>query len=92
MTGPRWVIHLPTTLTSYVAAVGLVAALRESLAHVDVLDFGEVTLSPEDDQGRRTRIWCDARLDGPGGRRCRRPARHPGACRDRQERHDPDRP
>ncbi|MEO3743920.1 hypothetical protein [Plantactinospora sp. B5E13] len=73
-------IHLPTTLTSYVAAVGPVAALRDSLRHVDVLDFGEVTLPPEDDQSRRTRIWCDARIDGPGGRRCTRPARHPGAC------------
>jgi hypothetical protein len=78
VTGPRRVIHLPTTLTDSTAATRLVAALRDSLGHVDTLDFGEATLSAEDDQSTRTRIWCDARLDGAG--RCRLPQSHPGPC------------
>ncbi|MFI7434114.1 hypothetical protein [Micromonospora haikouensis] len=78
MTGPRLVIHLPTTLTDPTAAVRLAVALRDSLGHVDTLDFGEATLSAEDDQSTRTRIWCDAHLDGAG--RCRLPQPHPGRC------------
>ena len=78
MTAPRWVIHLPTTLTSQDGAVALALALRDSLGHVTAIDFGETTLSEEDRQFLRTRIWCDARLDGPG--RCRRSADHDGAC------------
>jgi hypothetical protein len=74
------VIHLPTTLTSFDAAVELVTALRASLAHVPVLDFGVTTFSEEDHQSRRTRVWCDAQIGGPGGRRCQRPDDHPGAC------------
>jgi hypothetical protein len=77
---PCWVIHLPTTLTSLDAAVELVTALRVSLAHVPALDFGETTLSEEDQQSVRTRVWCDARIGGPGGRRCQRPDDHPGGC------------
>jgi hypothetical protein len=53
---PRWVIHLPTTLTSLDAAVELVCALRASLTHLPVLDFGELTLAEEDKQFLRTRI------------------------------------
>ncbi|PSK63274.1 hypothetical protein B0E53_04800 [Micromonospora sp. MH33] len=71
---PRWIIHLPTTLTRRVEAT----ALRDSLGHVTDIDFGETTLSEEDRQFVRTRIWCDARL--PGNARCPRPADHDGAC------------
>ncbi|MFI7606711.1 hypothetical protein ACIBTV_16440 [Micromonospora sp. NPDC049366] len=78
MTAPRWVIHLPTTLTSLDGAVALVRALRDSLGHVDTVDFGEATLSEEDRQFLRTRVWCDARLDGAG--RCRRRDGHTGPC------------
>ncbi|WP_346540163.1 hypothetical protein [Micromonospora sp. DPT] len=78
VTAPRWIIHLPTTLTSLDAAADLVVALRESLGHVPALDFGETTLSEEDRQRLRHRVWCDARLDG--GRRCRLPDGHPGSC------------
>lgn len=78
MTVPRWVIHLPTTLTSLDGAISLATALRDSLAHVTVIDFGETTLSEEDRQFLRTRIWCDARLDGGG--RCRRRDDHDGPC------------
>ncbi|RZU73641.1 hypothetical protein EV384_2058 [Micromonospora kangleipakensis] len=78
MTAPRWIIHLPTTLTSLAAAADLAAALRDSLGHVAALDFGETTLSEEDRQHLRHRVWCDARLDG--GRRCRLRDGHPGTC------------
>ncbi|WP_018253652.1 hypothetical protein [Salinispora mooreana] len=74
----RWVLHLPTTLTNQDDAVRLAAALRDPLTHVTVLDFGETTLSEEDRQLLRTRVWCDARLDEAG--RCRRRADHAGPC------------
>ncbi|PWU43455.1 hypothetical protein DLJ46_31335 [Micromonospora globispora] len=79
MTAPRWIIHLPTTLTSLDTAADLVAALRDSLGHVTAIDFGETTLSEEDRQHLRHRLWCDARHDG--GRRCRLRDGHPGSCR-----------
>ena len=78
MTAPRWIIHLPTTLTSLDEAITLAAALRDSLGHVTAIDFGETTLSEEDRQFLRTRIWCDAKLDGAG--RCRRRDDHDGPC------------
>jgi hypothetical protein len=53
---PSWVIHLPTMLTSLNAAVELVTALRVSLAHVPALDFGETTLSEEDNPSLRNRV------------------------------------
>lgn len=78
----RWVLHLPTRLTGQAAVVALAEALRDSLAHVPALDFGECTLSVEDDQSRRVRIWCDART---AVGRCARAAGHPGPC-DRPDR------
>jgi hypothetical protein len=78
MTAPRWIIHLPTALTSLDATIALTTALRDSLGHVTAIDFGETTLSEEDRQFVRTRIWCDAKLDGAG--RCRRSNDHDGPC------------
>ena len=78
MSAPRWIIHLPTTLTSADDAARLAVALRHSLGHVLAIDFGETTLSEEDRQFVRTRVWCDARLAGPG--RCHLPVGHPGPC------------
>ncbi|WP_027660127.1 hypothetical protein [Salinispora fenicalii] len=82
----RWVLHLPTTLTNQDDAVRLATALRDSLAHVTVLDFGETTLSEEDRQPLRSRVWCDIRLDGAG--RCRHRANHAGPCGDAADRCD----
>ncbi|MEU7618569.1 hypothetical protein AB0B27_21085 [Micromonospora rifamycinica] len=58
---------------------------RRALGHVLAADFGETTLSEEDRQFARTRVWCDAPLDGPGRRRypadrCGCPAGHDGGC------------
>ncbi|MEU6022118.1 hypothetical protein ACGFIK_01515 [Micromonospora sp. NPDC048871] len=78
MSAARWIIHLPTTLTSLDQATALAVALRDSLGHLTVIDFGETTLSEEDHQSLRTRIWCDAPLDEPG--RCHRPNDHDGPC------------
>lgn len=75
----RWVIHLPTTLTDLDQAIDLASALRASLGHLDAIDFGEATLSAEDRQFLRTRVWCDARLPG-GGPRCVLADGHPGEC------------
>ncbi|MFF0150929.1 hypothetical protein [Micromonospora sp. NPDC005203] len=73
---PRWIVHLPTTLASIDGARALAEALRDSLGHVSAIDFGETTLSEEDRQFVRTRVWCDHRL--PGGARCTLHADHPG--------------
>ncbi|MEU7585124.1 hypothetical protein AB0A95_02335 [Micromonospora sp. NPDC049230] len=78
MTAPCWIIHLPTTLTSPDEATALAVALRDSLGHLSVLDFGEITLSEEDAQFLRTRVFCDVALDGAG--RCRRRDGHDGPC------------
>ncbi|MBQ0894496.1 hypothetical protein KBX37_15535 [Micromonospora sp. U56] len=78
MTSPRWIIHLPTTLASLDGAITLAVALRDSLGHVTAIDFGETTLSEEDRQFLRSRVWCDAKLDGVD--RCRRRDEHDGPC------------
>ncbi|MFC0033005.1 hypothetical protein ACFFMM_26105 [Micromonospora chaiyaphumensis] len=56
----------------------LAVALRDSLGHVTAVDYGETTLSEEDRQFVRTRIWCDARLSDQI--RCPLPADHDGPC------------
>ncbi|MFE9693632.1 hypothetical protein [Micromonospora sp. NPDC005806] len=78
VTAPRWIIHLPTMLNSLDTAAALAVALRDSLGHVTAVDFGETTLSEEDAQHLRHRVWCDSRLDG--GRRCYLRDGHPGSC------------
>ncbi|WP_433531975.1 hypothetical protein ACQPYA_07895 [Micromonospora sp. CA-263727] len=78
MNAPRWIIHLPTTLTSLGEVTALTIALRDSLGHITAIDFGETTLSEENKQFVRTRIWCDAPHDGPN--RCRLPNNHPNPC------------
>ncbi|MGC4754858.1 hypothetical protein [Micromonospora trifolii] len=77
--GPaRWIVHLPTTLTSVDGAWALAEALRDSLGHVSAIDFGETTVSEEDRQSLRTRVWCDHRL--ACGARCTRRIDHGGMC------------
>ncbi|MGC5291284.1 hypothetical protein [Micromonospora sp. DT231] len=75
---PALIIHLPTALTSLDEVTALAVALRDSLGHLAVLDFGEITVSEEDAQFLRTRVWCDAVLGGAG--RCRRRDAHDGPC------------
>ncbi|MER7417856.1 hypothetical protein ABT346_13905 [Micromonospora peucetia] len=75
---PHWIIHLPTTLTRLDEVAALAMALRRSLGHVLAIDFGEATLSEEDRQFLRTRVWCDQPM--PGGGRCARRSEHLDGC------------
>jgi hypothetical protein len=78
MSEPRWVIHLPTALPTLDEAAALVGALRDSLGHVTVLDFGEATVSEEDRQGVRRQIYCNRLVTG--GVRCILPDGHDHPC------------
>ncbi|MGC4876701.1 hypothetical protein ACLQ26_10635 [Micromonospora sp. DT43] len=53
-------------MTSLDEVAALAVALCDSLGHLAVVDFGEMTLSEEDAQFLRTRVFCDARLGGVG--------------------------
>jgi hypothetical protein len=81
MSEARWVIHLPTTLTTLDAATKLVTALRDSLDHVTAIDFGDATLTEEDDQPAHYQVYCDRLLDDRS--RCRRLDRHADPCSSR---------
>jgi hypothetical protein len=78
MNAPHWHIHLPTTLTSLDQATTLAVALRDSPGHLTAIDFSETTLSEENKQHVRTRIWRDTPLNGPN--RCRLPNDHDDPC------------
>ncbi|MFY1686799.1 hypothetical protein [Plantactinospora sp. WMMB782] len=60
------------------AATELAARLAESLAFLPELDAGEVTVSAEDAQHERYRVFCDRLLLGAG--RCGEREGHPGPC------------
>ena len=62
MTPRRWILHLPTTLTSLDEARELTERLRETLAFVTVLDFGKVIASGSPDQVRTDPAVLDAYL------------------------------
>ncbi|SCL17041.1 DivIVA domain-containing protein [Micromonospora inyonensis] len=53
------------------------------------VDAGEVTVSQEDAQGVRHRVFCDRLL--PGGGRCALPTEHSVPCTARRRRPNPDR-
>ncbi|MEV4754684.1 hypothetical protein AB0J86_06170 [Micromonospora sp. NPDC049559] len=80
MRDDRWIIHLPTIITSKAQVFELAAALERSLAHVTDIDFGETTLSEEHRQNLRHRLHCGLWVDGDRSRRCRLPEGHPGGC------------
>ncbi|MEQ4304496.1 hypothetical protein ABNF97_24485 [Plantactinospora sp. B6F1] len=75
---PGHVIHLPVAVPTLHAATELAARLAESLAFLPELDAGEVTVSAEDAQHERYRVFCDRLLFGAG--RCGEREGHPGAC------------
>ncbi|MFB9236293.1 hypothetical protein ACFFWC_12155 [Plantactinospora siamensis] len=74
----RYVIHLPVVVRDVEAARRLARVVARWTAILPQTDPGETTVSAEDDQGVRHRVFCDARL--PGGRRCVLPADHDGNC------------
>ncbi|WP_320067262.1 hypothetical protein [Micromonospora sp. RTGN7] len=74
----RYVIHLPVTAADLARAKILARTAVRSLAIVTRVDPGETTVSTEDNQGVRHRVFCDRRLDG--GRRCVLRADHETPC------------
>ncbi|GAB3984538.1 hypothetical protein V1634_11090 [Plantactinospora veratri] len=75
---PGHVIHLPVAVHTLHAATELAARLAESLAFLPELDAGEVTVSAEDAQHERYRVFCDRLLFGSG--RCGEREGHRGPC------------
>ncbi|MER7164659.1 hypothetical protein ABT336_01085 [Micromonospora sp. NPDC000207] len=74
----RWVIHLPVTAPDLSAAQRLARVVARWTRILPQTDPGELTVSAEDAQGVRHRVFCDLLLGG--GRRCRLRADHDGDC------------
>jgi hypothetical protein len=74
----RFVIHLPVVVTDLAAASRLARVVARAVSFLPQTDSGETTVSEEDNQGVRHRVFCDLRL--PGGRRCLLGADHDGPC------------
>ncbi|MGK5742959.1 hypothetical protein [Micromonospora sp. URMC 103] len=78
MSRERFVVHLPVIARDLAAAKRFARAITRALGFLPDVDPGETTVSEEDAQFVRHRVFCDTRLDG--GRRCPRPADHDGPC------------
>ncbi|RZT83057.1 hypothetical protein EV382_6377 [Micromonospora violae] len=74
--------HLPFTAADLPAAQQFAGMLARSLGFLPEVDAGEITVSAEDAQGVRHRVFCDLPLDG--GRRCVRRVDHGGDCTPRR--------
>ncbi|MGC4805265.1 hypothetical protein [Micromonospora sp. DT233] len=74
----RFVAHLAFTAADLGAARRFAGALARSVTFLPEIDAGETTVSAEDAQGVRHRVFCDLPL--PDHRRCARRADHDGAC------------
>lgn len=76
---PRFVVHLAVVTADLSGAANLARALVRSLAFMPEIDGGETTVSEEDNQGVRHRVFCDRLL--PDRRRCAMRHAHAGRCR-----------
>jgi hypothetical protein len=74
----RFVIHLPVVASDLTRARALARTAVRSSAFLTAVDPGETTVSEEDTQDVRHRVFCDRLLDG--GRRCVLRADHETAC------------
>lgn len=74
----RFVIHLPVAAVDLTGAVRLARVVARWAGLLTQADPGETTVSAEDEQHVRHRVFCDLRL--PGGRRCLLRADHDGSC------------
>jgi len=77
-TGPRWAVHLVVDVPSLADALRMAERVATSLAFLPQIDQGETTVSAEDHQSKRYRVFCDRAL--PDRSRCTLPPGHDGAC------------
>lgn len=75
---PRYAVHLAVLTADLAGAADLACALVRSLAHLPEIDGNETTVSEEDNQGVRRRVFCDRLL--PDRRRCALRHAHAGRC------------
>ncbi|RZU71781.1 hypothetical protein EV384_0114 [Micromonospora kangleipakensis] len=80
----RFVVHLPVLATDLDGARRFARGICRALAVLSDVDRAETTVSEEDAQHVRHRVYCDRLLDG--GRRCPLPADHDGECGPRRQR------
>ncbi|MDM4719619.1 hypothetical protein QTQ03_08485 [Micromonospora sp. WMMA1363] len=80
----RYVIHLPVVAADLPAAQRLARVVGRWITVLPMMDPGEMTVSEEDKQFLRHRVYCDARM--PGGRRCVLRDGHDGECSRRPRR------
>lgn len=79
-------IHLPITVPDLARARMFARTAARALAALTrAVDTGEVTVSEEDSQGVRHRVFCDRLLAGGG--RCALPTDHTAPCTRRTIRH-----
>ncbi|MEV6373581.1 hypothetical protein AB0L90_10120 [Micromonospora musae] len=74
----RYVIHLPVVAADLMAAQRLARVVGRWMTVLPMMDPGEMTVSEEDQQFLRHRVFCDQLM--PGGRRCLLRAEHDGEC------------
>ncbi|MGW0242743.1 hypothetical protein [Micromonospora chalcea] len=74
----RFVIHLPVVAGDLAGAVRLARVVARWSGVLAQADPGETTVSAEDEQGVRHRVFCDLRMGD--GRRCLLRADHDGPC------------
>ncbi|MEW2427032.1 hypothetical protein AB0877_03365 [Micromonospora sp. NPDC047644] len=74
----RYIIHLPVVANDLPAAQRLARVIGRWMLVLPMTDPGETTVSEEDHQLVRHRVFCDRRM--PGGRRCVLRDDHDGHC------------
>ncbi|RLP85735.1 MULTISPECIES: hypothetical protein [unclassified Micromonospora] len=74
----RFVVHLPVMAVDLPGALRFAQGITRVLGFLADVDRAETTVSEEDAQCVRHRVFCDNLLDGR--RRCLRPAAHDGPC------------
>jgi hypothetical protein len=78
VSGERFVVHLPVLAADLEAAREFARGITRTLASLADVDHAETTVSEEDAQYERHRIFCDRLLDA--GRRCPQLADHENGC------------
>ncbi|BCL14117.1 hypothetical protein [Micromonospora sagamiensis] len=74
----RFVVHLPVVATDLAAALRFARSITRAVSFLADVDRAETTVSAEDAQGVRHRVFCDRLF--ARGRRCPGLAGHDGDC------------